>query len=339
MANSTLIRTGLVGCGRHGSSLVQAIVRSEFLQLVACADPDEAAASRAAALAPDVSTHASIEALLAECEVDAIVVATPHILLAPVALTALRTGKHVMAEKPIALNAREAAEIEEAAKHAGVCYMAGYSFRFSMARHVQDLLTAGVAGDIQAITSSISCGAMNEDWIAYPETGGGPLLYVGCHMVDLFLWFLNDVPISVYADMERRDDTGADNTTVFQIRFLRGALGQCLVTQAASTFFYELDIHGNAGKITLRGRNFLQFEIEVSSKAVPAYAEPTIIRPAIRRDNITMMLVPELEEFASAIREGRPPSITASDGRRVLSVLDAVFESGRTGQPVRLSRQ
>jgi predicted dehydrogenase len=309
------------------------------LQLVACADPDEAAASRAAALAPDVSTHASIEAMLAECDVDAIIIATPHILLAPVALTALRAGKHVMAEKPIALNAREAAEVEQAAKQAGVCYMAGYSFRFSMARYVHDLLTAGVAGEIQAITSNIGLGPMNSDWQAYLETGGGPLLYVGCHMVDLILWFLNDAPLAVYADMERRDDTGADNTTAFQIRFLSGALAQCLVTQAASTLYNELDIHGSAGKITLRGRNFLQFEIEVSSSVVAAYAEPTIIRPSIRRDNITMMLVPELEEFARAIRESRPPSITATDGRRVLSVLDAVFESGRTGQPVRLSRQ
>ena len=216
--------------------------------------------------------------------------------------------------------------------------MAGYSFRFSMARYVHDLLTAGVAGEIQAITGNIGLGSMDEDWIAYPETGGGPLLYVGCHIVDLFLWFLNDVPIALYADMERRDDTGADNTTAFQIRFLRGALAQCLVTQAASTFFYELDIHGSAGKITLRGRNFLQFEIEVSSSAVAAYAEPTVIRPANRGDNITMMLAPEVEEFASPIREGRLPAITVTDGRRVLNALDAVFESGRTGQPARLSR-
>ena len=93
MISTTLLRTGLVGCGWYGSSLAQAIVRSESLRLVACADPDEAAASRAAALAPDVSTHASIEALLAECELDAIIIATPHILLALVALAALRAER------------------------------------------------------------------------------------------------------------------------------------------------------------------------------------------------------------------------------------------------------
>jgi predicted dehydrogenase len=136
--------------------------------------------------------------------------------------------------------------------------------------------------------------------------------------------------------VQRRTDTGADATSAFQIRFAKEALAQCLVTQSASTFSYEIDIHGSAGKIVLRGRNFLQFEIEVSSSAVAIYREPTFIRPAVRRDNITMMLVPELEEFASAIQERRPPMITAADGRRVLQVLDAVIQSGRCNQPVRL---
>ncbi len=337
METQTVLRTGIVGCGRHGSALAEAIVRCESLRLVACADPDEAAASRAAAFAPDVSTHASVEALLAEREVDAVVIATPHHLLAPVALTALRAGKHVMAEKPLALNDHEATEVEQAVAQADVCYMAGYSFRFSMGRHVRQLLDAGVAGDILGITSSISVGPLNNDWIAYPETGGGPLLFVGCHLVDWILWFLDAEPVEVYAMVQTRADTGADARSAFQIRFNNEALAQCFVTQSASTFFYEIDIHGSAGKISLRGRNFLQFEIEVSSHAVPTYSEPTIICPAIRGDNIAMMLVPELEEFAAAIQERRAPAITIADGRRVLRVLDAARQSSRCHQPVLLS--
>jgi predicted dehydrogenase len=171
------LRIGLVGCGRHGTALVEAIARSNLLRLVACADPDDAAASRAATLLPEVSTHASVEALLAEREVDAVVIATPHHLLSPVALTTLHAGKHVMAEKPTALNEYEAAAIERAAADANVCYMAGYSFRFSMARYIHDLLATGVAGEIQAMSGSIGGGPLDNGWIAYPETGGGPLLY------------------------------------------------------------------------------------------------------------------------------------------------------------------
>jgi predicted dehydrogenase len=267
-----------------------------------------------------------------------VVVATPHHLLAPVALTALRAGKHVMAEKPIALNEHEAAEIEQAAAAAGVYYMSGYSMRFSMGRYVRELLDAGVAGEIRAVTGSICLGQLNSGWIAYPETGGGPLLFVGCHLIDLMLWCLDDEPTEVFANVQNRTDTGADEFAAFQIRFAKGAVAQGLVTQSESTFFYELDIHGSAGKIILRGRSFLQFEIEVSSNVVVAYREPTFIRPDTDGDNIAMMLVPELEEFASAIKGQRSPSITAADGRRVLRVIDGIFKSGQCNQPVKLGR-
>lgn len=337
MDKQTRIRIGLVGCGWHGYALAQAIVRSNHLQLVACADPDEVAASRAVALTSDASTHASIEALLGENEVDAIVIATPHHLLASAAKVAIKAGKHVMVEKPLALNDFEASEVEQAVKQASVCYMAGYSFRFSMGRYVRQLLDEGVAGDILAINASISVGSLDEGWIADPETGGGPLLYVGCHLIDWILWFTNAEPSEVFAMLEKRDDTRADYRSVFQLRLTNQVLAQCLVTQGASTFSFQIDIHGTEGKVSLRGRNFLQFEIEVSSKVVEKYHEPTIIRPAMRVDNVEMMLLPELEEFAAAIQEQRPPNITIADGRHVLRVMDAVIESARSNQPIQIN--
>jgi predicted dehydrogenase len=334
MRTQSPLRVGLVGCGNQGGALAEAIGRTTALHLVACADPDHAAASRVAALGRDVSTHASVEALLGESDVDAILVATPHHVLCPVALAAIRAGKHVMVEKPIALVEREAVEIEAAAERAGVCFMSGYSFRFSMARHVHDLIVAGAVGEIRAITGAIGCPPLDKGWAAFPETGGGPLLYLGSHLVDMVLWFAGDQPIEVSGDVRRRADTGADDTSAFQVRFARGLIAQCLVTQAASTFFYTLDIHGDVGRITLRGWNFLQFEIEVSSRTNPAYAQPTIIRPRIARDNITMMFVPELEEFASAVREKRQPAVTAADGRQVLKVLDAVVRASRADRSI-----
>lgn len=332
MRDRQALRVGLVGCGSHGNALAQAIARTDCLRLVACADPDQPAASRAAAFGDAVSTHDTVDSLLAESDVDAVVIATPHHFLGPAAMSALRAGKHVLAEKPMALNEPEAKEVELAATRAGVSYMAGYSFRFSMASYVHDLLVAGVAGEIQAITGSIGTGPMNRGWLAYPETGGGPLLDVGCHLIDLILWFLADEPVGVYADVRRRADTGADESSAIQLRFSRGALAQCLVTQATSAFSYGIDLHGRTGKVALRGRNLLQFEIEVSSTSVATYREPTTIRPTVRRDKISTMLVPELEEFARSVRERRPPAVTASDGRRVLGVLDAIVESGRSGR-------
>ena len=236
----------------------------------------------------------------------------------------------------MAMNEQEAKEIEFAAASAGVSCMAGYSFRFSMMRSVHEVLGEGAVGDIQAITGAIGHGPMM-GWLASPETGGGPLLYVGCHLIDALLWFMQAEPASITAQVNRRADTGADELSAIQIAFNGGQVAQFFVTQAAAAFFYELHVYGRSGSIALRGRNFLQYEVEVQSNTVARYREPTIIRPFVRRDNISMMLIPELEEFGSSVVEGRLPAITASDGRRVLRVLDAVIDSARRGERVALS--
>jgi UDP-N-acetyl-2-amino-2-deoxyglucuronate dehydrogenase len=133
-----------------------------------------------------------------------------------------------------------------------------------------------------------------------------------------------------------QDDTGVDETSAFQIHFSRGAVAQCLVTQAAGPWFDFVNIYGREGSIRLASYNWLRHEITVTSAVTAAYTEPTTIQPRLWGDPILMMLVPEVEEFAAAIVENRQPAITATAGRRVLKVLDAVFESGRMGRPVAL---
>ena len=329
MVDANRLCAGIVGCGSQGRALAEAVTRIASLRLVAGADPDAAAAANVARLAPDVRTYPSVESLLKANDVDAVLVATPHHLLQPVALAAVWAGKHVMAEKPIALNEQQAAAIADAVAQKGVCYLSGYSFRFSFGKTVRDLLDSGVVGELHSLQGSIALSPMDKGWNAMPETGGGPLLFVGSHLVDMALWYAGDEPVDVRGDMQRRADTGADNTTAFQIRFARGATAQLLVTQAAPGFFLNMDLIGTLGRISLRVATFLQFEIEVLSRSIAAYAQPTIIRPRVWRDNIAAMLVPELEEFAQAIRDQRQPSITVGDGKRVLRVLDTIASSSR----------
>lgn len=330
------VRVGIVGCGYQGRLLAEAVARTDRLRVTACADPVNEAAEAVAGLAGQAEVYASVGELLAHGEVDAILIATPHHLLCEIALAAIRAGKHVLAEKPIATNEEQAATLEEAAAGAGICYMSGYSLRFFVAqRQVYDLLAAGTTGEIQAIAGGIGTGPPG-GWFAEAESGGGALLYLGSHLVDEILWYANDDPVAVYADVRTHTDTGVDETSVFQIRFAKGAVAQCLVTQAAGPWFDYVAIYGREGSIRLAASNWLRYEITVTSKVVPAYVEPTTIQPRLRGDPILMMLVPEVEEFAAAIHENRQPAITVTAGRQVLRVLDAVFESGRTGRPVSL---
>ena len=265
------LRIGVVGCGNHGGALAQAVVRSDNLRLLACADE---ATRRVAALANGVSMHESLADLLVAADVDAVLIATPHDVLAPLGLSAIRAGKHLLIEKPMAMDEPQAREVEFAAASADVTCMVGYSFRYGMARYVHDLLAQGTVGDLRAITGSIGTPRMNSSWIAQPESGGGPLLFVGCHLIDLALWFVPEEPTSVWAAVQHRPDTGADDTSAIHLEFSDGRVAQFLVTQSAAGFFYDLRVIGRSDR---RGRNFVQFD-RVTARA-RGVSEPTIIRP------------------------------------------------------------
>jgi predicted dehydrogenase len=337
MENQARLRVGIVGCGYQGGIMAQSITRGNVLQVTACADPDQAAAARVAAIAGNPAIYASVEDMLQRAEVDAVIVATSHDVLYECSLAAIRAGKPVLTEKPIGMDEKEAAQLEEAVAQFNVCFMAGYSFRYIAAwQKVRELLQAGAVGEIHTITGSMSIGPMSEGWIASPETGGGPLLYVGSHLVDQILWYLGDDPVEVYAHIRYRADTRADETTTFQIRFARGTVVQGMVSQAGARFVNNLDIYGRLGYISLRGGGF-NYTVEVMSNALPAYSQPTSIRLPQIEDLRILMHLPQLAEFAQAIQERRQPSCTVTDGRRVLKVLDAFVRSDRTDQPVRIS--
>ena len=251
MTDRQRLRVAVVGCGNHGTNLALAAARSGSLQLVACADPDAAAAQRAARATSGVSTHASMESLLESDQpsIDAVLIATPHDELARTSLAAIRAGKHVMVEKPMAMNAAEAHEVELAASTARVTCMVGYSLRFSTGRYVHDFLEAGHVGDVQAVSSLIGLPPMNRGWMSTTEHGGGPLLYVGCHAVDFVLWFTGADPLTVYADIRRRADTGTDELSAIQLRLANGVVAQVLVSQTQPAFGYDLRVHGTSGDV------------------------------------------------------------------------------------------
>ena len=104
--------------------------------------------------------YATTEELLQGTEVDAVFVATSHDALYECSLAAIQAGKHVLAEKPIGMDEKEAAQLEEAVARSNVCFMAGYSFRYIAAwQKVRELLQAGAVGEIQAITGAIGIGS------------------------------------------------------------------------------------------------------------------------------------------------------------------------------------
>jgi len=328
MANE--LRIGLVGAGRHGRYLAPFAREAGAARLVAVADPSEEARARAAADCGFERAYADYRDLLAMEDLDAVLVATPHSQLRPVSLAAIAAGRHVFAEKPLGLNLREGVEVVAAAREAGVCLQVGYCQRFLEVRtRMKALIERGGIGEITAVVAGKGCEPLT-GWLA-EAAEGGQLLFLGSHLTDQVLWLVGSPVERVYAEMTRRADTGADETTAYTLRFAGGVRGEVLVSQRVATYFDYVEVMGSAGRVRAEWPTMM---LHVHSLALPEYDSPTAIR--VVGDSHKPMYVAELAEFLSAIREGREPSPSGDEGLKTLAVLDAVFESARTGQPVDL---
>ena len=303
----------------------------------------------------EASSYRSTDELIADPDVEAILVATPHSYPQPIAVEALRAGKHVMAEKPTAVNAAEAAEIERAVAGTSLTYMAGYSFRyFSLVAQAKRLVDDGVIGTIQTFSAGFTRPKVPTGWAGDAEFGGGTMLFYGCHLVDRVLWFLDDDPIEVVGTVERDAERGVDRTSVFQVRFRGGAVAQFNVCGSSDGWFDYLHVCGSDGHLYLSLAAVPNYQLTVSSIVDDRFANaPTRQRanaPTRQRANalttttdldkataFQMKLTAELQDFAAAIRSGEQPPITARDGLRVLQVHDAAADSSLTGKPVTLA--
>lgn len=340
MNDSLKLHVGIVGCGYQGGRLARAIALVDALTVTACADIIPERAVELAAFAGQASAHASAEDLLENSNVDVVMVATPHHVLAPISLLAMRAGKHILSEKPCGMSAGELAEVEETVARTGVSYLAGYSFRYIPAWYkVHELLEQGVLGEIQAVLGCIGVGAMDEGWKSTPETGGGPLLYVGTHLVDQVMWYLQDDPVEVYASSRFRSDTRADETSTFEVKFAKGTTAQLMSTQTAFGFINQVDIYGRDGSIHLQPCGFLDYELTVSSRVVEEYKQPAVIHVPVAGDVRDIKHSHQLSDFVQSIRTGKPAFVTAHQARKVMEVIDAVFISSRTNKPVRVGQE
>lgn len=335
MDDDQKLKVGIVGCGYQGGRLASALKLSQGLVLTACMDIDAQAAEELATSLGSVSVYPSLDDLLDQADIDLVMVATPHHTLAEIAIKTIQAGKHVMVEKPIALNDEQAFQIEEALTKSKVICMSGYSFRYLSAWYkVKELLDQGAVGEILAIYGFFGIRALDDGWIAVPKTGGGPLMFIGSHLIDQVLWYVQDEPFEVFADVRYRIDTKADETSAFQIRFANGVTAQLIATQAFTSLFYSLDVYGRQGRLRLNSSGFLDFEITISSNVLEEYKQTVVLHPQAELDPRDFMHVNQFSDLFEAIRIGKQPSPGIVDGRRVLKVIDAIHASSQSGQPV-----
>jgi len=341
------LRFGLIGCGGQGRYLTEALTLTGQAELVACADVKPEAAEQTASQWGYGQAFSDAGEMLATTELDAVIVATVHDQLQPCGMAVVEAGKHLFIEKPMALNAAQGRALVDAASKAGVKVMVGYTLPFLPARlRMKQLLREGAVGTVRDVFAGQMLGKMG-GWLAQPEHGGGPLLYIGVHVLYQVLDVVESRATRVTAEVDWAE-SGVDEACLFTVRFENGVVAQISTSQRLGGRYGWIDVLGSDGWMRSEWEGH---RVVVQSRALPAYRDTTTIQvspdaagpkaglgqqASVSGFRYVRSWAAEFEEFIAAIREDRDPCVSGEDGVHVLEITDAVFESGRTGRAVDL---
>lgn len=278
----------------------------------------------------------NLEDLLADSEVEAVYVATPVARHLPDTLAAAAAGRHVLCEKPLALNVAEGEEMEEACRRAGITFMTCYYQRFN-ARHrkMKELLDAGAIGHATSARVNFSGRSLvnPEAWRQDPALGGGgPYMDMGTHAVDLLRFFLGDVlEVAAFTDV-LAGDYAVEDTASSLLRMSNGA--QAVVTSHWSSGDPDED---RTSMIEILGTEGILRTSPLHEK----FSRGNLLL-ATRQGEESFEFeesthVQVLSEFASALAEGRDPAITIQDGLAAQRVVESVYASSRSGRAIQLN--
>jgi len=334
-----MIRAAIVGLGRWGRSLVASGQgKSAELSFVGGHTRTRASAQNFCR-AHGIPLVDSYEQILADPEIDAVVLATPHSLHESQIVAAAAAGKHIHVEKPITLDRATADRAIAAARNAGVVLAVGYCRRFHPSVvEVRQRLAQGWLGRVVAMvaqhTTSTAQFIAPDNWRAAPEEApGGALTAVGVHALDHMIEFAGRVR-DVRCVTARTIPGPSDDTTTVMLRFESGATGLIFCSVATATNF-SFTLYGSKGLAEISRPNLEALRFVSTSDAPPTGA--VLAPPDERHEHAGFdMLSAELTAFARAIRERKPYPVPIEDVLHGMSVFDALVQAARSNQIVKV---
>ena len=285
-------------------------------------------------------TYASVDELLREGGVDALLVNTPNYLHAAETIAALRAGVHVMVEKPMAMNAAEAKAMVAAARASGAQLMVAHCFRFEEeARWLRAQVAAGRLGRIirtKGYGVHVAWGPSG--WFTQKElAGGGAMADMGIHAIDTARYLLGDpLPLSVYARIDTcYGDFDVDDTGVVIVNWESGA------TSYIESGWWQPHSDGSCAATQLYGTGGF-------GQIYPTYLDIMRLKPT-QREHVDSGFAPQeqygapqamytaqLAHFLNCTRTGQAPEASGEVGLVNMQIVDAAYESARTRQVVSL---
>ena len=279
--------------------------------------------------------------VLARDEIDAVVVALPNHMHAEACYAAFKAGKHVLCEKPLGRTAAEAKEITEAARSAGLTLMVGFNQRFCaefawLSRQLTVFPPERIYFARCGWVRRTRVDRRDRPWhMDKSKSGGGPLIDLGVHVIDLTLSLLDyPQPVEVMAQVEQPYSEGnCEDFTSALVRFDNGTVLQVQVQEeghvAAEDIFVEFQGTRCGGKYhpgeqprLFLGRSEMQSDVVAPSALV---SEPFIARQ-----------IGLLRRFAEIVAGEAPPTCTGEESQIGLKVVEAMYESGAQARTIRL---
>lgn len=319
------IRWGVLGVAKIATKkVIPAMQAGDYCEITAIASRDEAKAKQAANELKIPKAYASYEALLADPEIDAIYNPLPNHLHVPWSIRAAEAGKHVLCEKPVALNAEEAKKLTAVRDRTHVKMGEAFMVRtHPLWLRVRELVKAGEIGDLRVMMSAFSY--FNNDPANIrnqPDIGGGALMDVGCYPITMSRWLFGREPVKIAASVDRDPQLGTDRLTSALLDYGTGhALFTCS-TQLVP--FQTVQLLGTRGRI----------EIEIPYNIPPDKPSRIFIDDGSKLGGTsaraeefatTDQYTTQGDLFSRAILDDTEVPVTLEDAAENMAVIDAVF--------------
>lgn len=337
-----MYRIGVVGVGDHGTRLAADAATTNGVDVVALAEVDEERrhATGEAHGVPESARYGAAATMIDGASLDAVVIASPPAFHHEQIVAALDAGLHVCCEKPLVVTAAAARDVAERVDAGSEVLLVGYQRHWNpgyvAARerwHGSDLVPQFASGElVQDWTHHFASGT---DWRTDPEVAGrGHLFGVGTHVLESMLWTTGLVPESVSAEMDFFDGGGADDgrrrgepcidtQSSLSIRFESGATATMADCATATAHREHLHVWDHDGGVVLEARNW------ESPRLTLVDVDGTERTPDLDHGAAPSTM----EVFVEGIETGEPAA-TAADALRVTALLEAAYESARTGERV-----
>ncbi|MGR8935599.1 MAG: Gfo/Idh/MocA family protein [Gammaproteobacteria bacterium] len=336
MNHRSTVRWGILGAARVNERLMPAIVSAPGSELVAMASRRSGAAAQTLArYAPqrqDVRIYDAYQALLDDADVQAVYLPLSNREHAEWVLRAIRCGKHVLCEKPMALTVADIDAIQIAANRYNVKVMEGFMYRFHPQHaRVQELLRSGLIGEIRSVRASYSFMMRPARLYRLAESvahGGGAMWDIGCYAIHSLRTFFDNAPLAVTA-VANHVKSGADIACSGILDFGNGKFGHFDFSfERARRCEYE--IIGTAGGITCHTVWQLPGDVPVISWWTETGRQEVEQLPA--SDHFRL----EIEHFNTCVLHGKEPALSLDDARDNCRTIVAALQSVAEERVVRL---